>query len=169
MSNELFAAALRNLGGIHTIPKPIPKPKVGAEKNGESGSSRPEATGGESSAAPEKVTPGEMEETTEMGSPDLVIRGRKRKQTSVQKAPAKVAKADSGKEIMVESDSDEDDDEDEGEGDRVALGAGKYSARGIIKLMSGIPTEEDWVKMDDTGLVNVFREIGSLWGQVNVV
>ena len=172
MANDSFAVALRNLGGTHTIPKPASKSKSGSGKNDESGSSRQEATGGESSVAAEKVALGVAVEVEESGSPDLVTRGTKRKQPSGRKAPAKVpkAKAGRGKEIMEESESDTGESEDpEREDTGVVLGAGKYSAREIIKMMSGIPTDEDWVKMDDTGLVNVFREIGSLWGQVYVI
>ncbi|XP_017258766.2 uncharacterized protein LOC108227894 [Daucus carota subsp. sativus] len=169
MSNDSFAVALRNLGGTHTIPKPAAKSKSGSGKNDESGSSQQGAAGGESSVAVEKVALGMTAEVQESGSPDLVTRGTKRKQPSARKAPAKIpkSKSDQGKEIMVGSESDSDESEDpEREDTRVVLGAGKYSAREIIKLMSGIPTDEDWVKMDDTGLVNTFREIGSLWGQL---
>ncbi|XP_063937118.1 uncharacterized protein LOC135147741 [Daucus carota subsp. sativus] len=166
MANEHFAAALRNLGGIHSIPKPTPKPKTGAGKNDESGSSRQEATGGESSAAMEKVALGGTEEVVEAGSQELVTRGRKRKQVSAQKAPAKVPKVGRGKGVLLDSDSDSDDEDDDGEGSRVPLGAGKYSAREIIKIMSEIPTEEDWVRMDDSGMVSTFKELGSLWGQL---
>ena len=168
MANEHFAAALRNLGGIHSIPKPTPKPKTGSGKNDESGSSRQEATGGESSAAMEKIALGETEEVVEPGSRELVTRGRKRKQDSAQKAPAKVPKVGRGKGVLLDSDSDSDDEDDDGEGARVSLGAGKYSAREIIKIMSEIPTEEDWVRMDDSGMVSTFKELGSLWGQVSM-
>ena len=169
MANEHFAAALRNLRGIHSIPKSTQKPKTGAGKNDKSGSSRQGTTAGESSAMMEKVALGGTEEVVEAGSQELVTRGRKRKQVLAQKATAKLPKAGQGKGVLLDSDSDSDEDEEgDGEGVRVSLGAGRYSAREIIKIMSEILTEEDWVRMDDSGMVNTFREIGSLWGQVNM-
>ena len=56
----------------------------------------------------------------------------------------------------------------EGEGgSRPAAKFGKYPVKKVIGLMSELPSDQDWEMMEDEGLVENFKEIGNLWGQVS--
>ena len=175
-ANDSFAAALRNLGGVHTLPKPQPKDKSAKKKRGakrgESGSSRQETDGtGHSSATPDLEVPvGDPEleiDAVEVESPDLQPKLKKRKPSSNVKRTTEAGSANLGKSVVEVLDLDVD-----GEGGtRVAAEAkkpefGKYSVKKVIGLISELPSDQDWEVMSEEGLVENFKEIGNLWGQV---
>ena len=172
-ANDSFAAALRNLGGIHTLPKPQPKDKSakkkkkGAVKRGESGSSRQETEGtGNSSATPvlelQARGPELDSEALEVESPVLEPKKKRKKIDSSQKQVIDMTGGDPGKSAMEVVDLGV---ELEG-GSRPAPKFGKYPVKKVIGLMSELPSDQDWEMMEDQGLVENFKEIGDLWGQV---
>ena len=111
-----------------------------------------------------------IQDVLEVGSPDLIPRKKKRKQAPTQQTPTKALKVDRGKAVLDEFFSEDEEEEErpqvEGALTWVVPGAVNYSVDQIAKLMSEIPTNEDWERMDDLGLVSTFKEVGSLWGQV---
>ena len=165
MTSDSFSAALRNLGGVHVLPKPQPKAK--SAKKGESGSSQHGVEGTRtSSLTPDQVLQVEDPELSidvlQVESPDQGSKKKKRKPSSRQGLVSGVASEDPGKAILEVLGSD-----DEGEGGvRGTSEFGRYSVRKLIGLMSEIPSDQNWEKMEDDGLVANFKEIGSLWGQV---
>ena len=171
-ANDSFAAALRNLGGVHTLPKPQPKDKSAkkkkrAVKRGESGSSRQETDGtGHSSATPDPEVPVEDQDlgvdAVEVESPVHEPKKKKKKTDSSQKQVIDMTGEDPGKSAMEVVDLGI---ELEG-GSRQAPRFGKYPVKKVIGLMSELPSDQDWEMMEDQGLVENFKEIGDLWGQV---
>ena len=167
-ANDSFAAALRNLGGAHTLPKPQPKDKSAkkkkrAVKRGESGSSRQETEGtGNSSATPDpelQVRDPELDsEALEVESPVLEPKRKKKKTDSSQKQVIDMTDEDPVKSAMEVVDV-------EG-GSRPAHKFGKYPVRKVIGLMAELPSNRDWEVMEDQGLEENFKDIGDLWGQV---
>ena len=164
-TNDSFAAALRNLGGVHVLPKPRPKPK--SAKKGESGSSRQGTEGtGHSSATPDPELPVEDPElgvdAVEVESPDHEPKRKRKKIGSSQRHVIDMTVEDPGKSAMEVVDLGV-----EGEGgSRPAPKFGKYPVKKVIGLMSELPSDQDWEMMEDEGLAANFKEIGNLWGQV---
>ena len=167
-ANDSFAAALRNLGGVHTLPKPQPKDKSakkkkGAVKRGESGSSRQETEGtGNSSATPvlewQARDPELDSEALEVESPVLEPKKKRKKIDSSQKQVIDMTDEDPVRSAMEVVDV-------EG-GSRPAHKFGKYSVKKVIGLMAELPSDQDWEVMEDQGLEENFKDIGDLWGQV---
>ncbi|XP_063947091.1 uncharacterized protein LOC108198426 [Daucus carota subsp. sativus] len=171
-ANDSFAAALRNLGGIHTVPKPQPKDKSAkkkkrAVKRGESGSSRQETEGtGNSSATPDpelQVRDPELDsEALEVESPVHEPKKKKKKIDSSHMEIIDMTAEDPGKEAMDVADPGV----ELGGGSRPGPKFGKYPVKKVIGLMSELPSDQDWEVMEDQGLVENFKEIGDLWGQL---
>ena len=176
-AKDSFAAALRNLGGVHVAPKPPPKKKSGKKgdskkgesgsKRGESGSSRQGTEGtGHSSATPQPTPDPELvADAEEVESPDQGPQ-RKRKKIdagSSQREVIDMTVEDPGKAAMEVVDLGV---EVEG-GSRPAPKFGKYPVKKVLGLMSELPSDQDWEMMEDEGLASNFKEIGNLWGQVS--
>ena len=170
-ANDSFAAALRNLGGVHTLPKPQPKvksaKKKGAAKRGESGSSRQETEGtGHSSATPDpelQVKDPELaSNTVEVESPVHEPKKKRKKTDSSQKHVIDMTGEDPGKSAMEVVDLGV----ELGGGSRPVPRFGKYPVKKVIGLMSELPSDQDWEMMEDQGLAENFKDIGDLWGQV---
>ena len=166
-ANDSFAAALRNLGGIHVLPKPQPKDKSAKKKRvvkrGESGSSRQETEGtGHSSATPDPEVPiegsGLEMDAVEVESPVHEPKKKKKRTGSSQKQVIDMTDEDPVKSAMevvnVEG------------GSRPAYKFGKYPVKKVIGLMAELPSDQDWEVMEDQGLEENFKDIGDLWGQV---
>ena len=172
MASDSFAAHLKNLGAAHAIPKPTPKPKSIRKKKAESGSSRQETEGTETSSAnPDpilQVEDPELEtELLGVESPDPQPKLKKRKPGSSVKQVAETGSVDPGKSPNEVLDLDVGGEEET----RVASGVGKpefgrYSVKKVIGLMSELPSDQDWEVMEEEGLVENFKGIGSLWAQV---
>ncbi|XP_063937158.1 uncharacterized protein LOC135147752 [Daucus carota subsp. sativus] len=166
-ANDSFAAALRNLGGIHVLPKPQPKDKSAKKKRvvkrGESGSSRQETEGtGHSSATPDPEVPiedsGLEMDAVEVESPVHEPKKKKKRTGSSQKQVIDMTDEDPVKSAMevvnVEG------------GSRPAYKFGKYPVKKVIGLMAELPSDQDWEVMEDQGLEENFKDIGDLWGQL---
>ena len=170
-ANDSFAAALRNLGGVHVLPKPQPKvksaKKKGSAKRGEFGSSRQETEGtGHSSATPDPEVPVEDPEleidAVEVESPVHEPKKKRKKTGSSHREIIDMTVEDPGKEAMDVVDLGV---EVEG-GSRPAPKFGKYPVKKVIGLMSELPSDQDWEMMEGQGLAENFKDIGDLWGQV---
>lgn len=99
-------------------------------------------------------------------SPDLASRKRKRKANSDKRLATGVTGLDPRNSVPIQEVVDSE--EECEEGTRVAMGSVKYPIKKIIGLMSEIPSDQDWERMEEGGLVTTFKEIGSLWGQVSL-
>ena len=170
MASDSFAAHLKSLGAAHVLPKPAPK-KSGKKKS-ESGSSRLETEGtGTSSANPDQTLQVEDPElsTDVLGveSPDLQPKLKKRKSGSSVKRATGFGDVDLGKSAVEVLDLDVDAEGGAGPISEVKKPEfGKYSVKKVIGLMSELPSDQDWEVMGEEGLVENFKEIGNLWGQV---
>ena len=168
-AKDSFAAALRNLGGVHVPPKPQPKKKSG--KKGESGSSRQGTEGtGQSSATPDATPdpklriedPELVADTEEVESPVLEPKKKRKKIDSSQRQIIDMMVEDPGRSTMEVVDLGA----ELGGGSRPGSKFGKYPVKKVIGLMSELPSDQDWEMMEDQGLAENFKEIGNLWGQV---
>ncbi|XP_017221839.2 uncharacterized protein LOC108198600 [Daucus carota subsp. sativus] len=170
MSRDSFAAHLKSLGAAHTLPKPAPKKSK--KKKAESGSSRQETEGtGTSSANPDPLLEVEDPELSadQLGveSPDLQPKLKKRKPSSSVRKVVEAGNVDLGKSPVEVLDLDVEGEE----GTRVASGVGKpefgrYSLKKVIGLMSELPSDQDWEVMEEEGLVENFKGLGSLWAEL---
>nr|XP_017249391.1 PREDICTED: uncharacterized protein LOC108220203 isoform X1 [Daucus carota subsp. sativus] len=171
MASDSFAAHLKNLAGAHVVPKPKPKTKAKSAKKGQSGSSRQETEGtGTSSHNPDSVLQVQDSDLAVdvLGaeSPDFQPLKKKMK-PSKQVLGVGEGGVDPGKtavEIL-------DDEVEVEEGDRVVSKIdkpefGRYSVKKVIGMMSELPSDQDWEMMDKQGLVENFKELGNLWGQL---
>ncbi|XP_063943041.1 uncharacterized protein LOC135150572 [Daucus carota subsp. sativus] len=164
-ADDSFASALRNLGGVHVLPKPQPKQK--SAKKGESGSSRQGTEGtGHSSATPDpelQIGGPELDvDAVEVESPVHEPKKKRKNTSSSQKQVIDMTEEDPGKSAMELVDLGAG-----GEGgSRPAPKFGKYPVKKVIGLMFELPSDQDWEMMEDEGLAANFKEIGNLWGQL---
>ncbi|XP_063948689.1 uncharacterized protein LOC135152399 [Daucus carota subsp. sativus] len=172
-AKDSFAAALRNLGGVHVPPKPQPKKKSGKKpgKKGESGSSRQGTEGtGQSSATPDATPdpklrvedPELVADAEEVESPVHEPKKKRKKTDSSQKQVIDMTVEDPGRSAMEVVDLGV----EVGGGSRPAPKFGKYPVKKVLGLMSELPSDQDWEMMEDEGLATNFKEIGNLWGQL---
>ena len=173
MASDSFAAHLKTLGAAHVLPKPAPKKSGKKKKKGaESGSSRQETEGTGTSSA--NLDLGLREEDPEpstdvlgVESPDLQPKLKRMRPSSSVRKVVETESVDPGKSPIEVLELDV----EEGEGTRVVSGSGKpefgrYSLKKVIGLMSELPSDQDWETMEEQGLVENFKGLGSLWAEV---
>lgn len=155
MSRSAYASSLKNLGGAFRT-----KGTANSAGGSESGANRED--GAESAAPSINVDgipdPPSLEDPIIHGSPDAEDRPRPKRMKNLGKKPPRPQNVPlDDKDDVLETLA--------GEGGPDAVRV--HSVKEVAKMMSEIPSNEDWIKMEEAGLNTVMQKCTEQWRHVS--